>query len=89
MRESLPLAEFILSDPLKHVVDEWNREVHVSAREGRGFEIEPMRWVIERTFAWFNGQRRLGKDYEKSTNSSEAMIYISAITRNLKSLNFN
>jgi transposase len=74
---------------VNHVVDEWNREVHVSAREGRGFEIEPMRWVIERTFAWFNGQRRLGKDYEKSTNSSEAMIYISAITRNLKSLNFN
>ena len=71
------------------VVEKWNCEVHVSTHEGKGFEIEPMRWVIERTFAWFNGQRRLSKDDEKSTNSSEAMIYIAAITRNLKSLDVN
>lgn len=46
----------------------------------------PRRWVVERTFAWGNGQRRLSKDYEKNTLCSEAMIHISAIARNLRAL---
>jgi putative transposase len=32
--------------------------------------------VVERTFAWFGRYRRLSKDYEKLTESSEAMIYL-------------
>lgn len=71
------------------VRDEWGREVHVSAREGKGFEVEPRRWVVERTFAWFNGQRRLSKDYEKLTRNSETMIYIAAIARSLRNPIFN
>jgi putative transposase len=35
--------------------------------------------VVERTFAWFNHHRRLSKDYEVQTSSSEAMIYIAMI----------
>lgn len=30
----------------------------------KGFEIIPRRWVVERTFSWFNHYRRLSKDYE-------------------------
>jgi putative transposase len=71
------------------VTEEWGREVHISGRQGKGFEVEPMRWVAERTFAWFNGQRRLSKDFEKTTDSSESMIYIAAIARSLRSLVFN
>ncbi len=67
----------------------WETEVHISKREGKGFELEPKRWVVERTFAWFNGQRRLSKDYEKRTSSSEAMIYIAAIAHSLRNLNNN
>jgi len=37
---------------------------------------QPKRWIVERTFAWFNGYRRLNRDYEKSVLSSETMIYL-------------
>ncbi|GHO72248.1 hypothetical protein KSD_58070 [Ktedonobacter sp. SOSP1-85] len=46
----------------------------------KGFVVLPRRWVVERTFAWITQCRRLGKDYETLTESSEAMIYL-AMTR--------
>jgi putative transposase len=36
--------------------------------------LKPTRWVVERTFAWFNHYRRLSRDYERSIPSSESMI---------------
>lgn len=45
----------------------------------QGFEVLPHRWVVERTFGWFNRYRRLAKDYERSIESSEAMLYIAMI----------
>lgn len=42
------------------------------------FEVEPMRWVVERTLGWFNLFRRLSKDYEALSASSEANIYIAS-----------
>jgi putative transposase len=46
----------------------------------KGFLILPWRWVVERTFSWFDLHRRLSKDYERLTVSSVSMIYI-AMTR--------
>lgn len=40
-----------------------------------GFQVQPHRWIVERTFGWFGGFRRLSKDYEYELESSEAMIY--------------
>jgi putative transposase len=46
-----------------------------------GFVLLPQRWVVERTFAWLGRYRRHSRDYERRTESSEAMIQISMIHR--------
>ncbi len=51
----------------------------VVERLGKGFEVLPKRWVVERTFGWFEGYRRLSKDYERLPKNSEAMIELAMI----------
>ncbi len=41
----------------------------------RGFQVQPRRWVVERTFAWLSNYRRLSKDFEEWMQTSDAMIY--------------
>ncbi len=42
----------------------------------RGFWVLPRRWVVERTFSWIDQNRRMSKDYERLTQTSEAFIYV-------------
>lgn len=48
--------------------------VVLKPKEQAGFQVLPRRWVVERTFAWLDGQRRLSKDYERLIRTSEAII---------------
>ena len=54
----------------------WILEIVRKRPGAQGFEVLPHRWVVERTYAWLGRYRRLSKDYEARTESSEAMIYI-------------
>lgn len=45
----------------------------------QGFVVLPRRWVVERSFAWLGRYRRLSKDDERCTRSSEGMIYLASI----------
>jgi transposase len=45
-------------------------------KEGKGFQVVPWRWAVERTFAWLLNDRRHSRDYERLTVNSAAMIQI-------------
>lgn len=57
----------------------WVLQVVRRPEGSKGFSPLPRRWVVERTFAWLGRYRRLSKDYEYLTQSSETMIYIAMI----------
>lgn len=54
--------------------------------DAEGWVKLPKRWVVERTFAWLGRYRRLSKDYEKLTETSAAMVEVSAIHHMLRRL---
>ena len=55
----------------------WIRKIVERDLEAKGFAVLKQRWIVERTFGWFEGYRRLSKDYETLPESSEAMIELS------------
>lgn len=57
----------------------WTLEIVKRDKGVQGFQVLPRRWVVERTFGWLGRYRRLSKDYEGLTESSEAMIYAAMI----------
>jgi putative transposase len=70
------------TDPLDEWITDNNEEyrVRVVSRPADGkFRVLKKRWVVERTYAWMGWNRRLSKDYERTTSSSEAWMQISMI----------
>lgn len=57
----------------------WILEIVKRSDDIKGFQVLPHRWVVERTFGWFGRYRRLSKDYEGLTESSQALIYAAMI----------
>lgn len=57
----------------------WVLEIIRRKDDVKGFQVLPRRWVVERTFGWLGRYRRLSKDYEGLTESSQAFIYAAMI----------
>jgi putative transposase len=57
----------------------WELQVTKRSDKEKGFKVVAKRWVVERTFAWLGRYHRLSKDYEKMTDTSEAMIQMAMI----------
>ena len=57
----------------------WILEIVKRSDDIKGFQVLPRRWVVERTFGWLGRYRRLSKDYEGLTESSQAFIYAAMI----------
>ena len=53
--------------------------LEIVKRPREKFQIVKWRWIVERTFGWFNWYRRLSKDYEYYEASSEAWIKMASI----------
>ena len=49
----------------------WTIEIVKRAADAAGFKLLPRRWVVERTLAWLNRNRRLAKDFEASITSAK------------------
>jgi putative transposase len=45
----------------------------------RGFQVQPRRWVVERTHAWLSGNRQLSKEYDRNPRHSESWLYLASI----------
>ena len=58
---------------------EWGLEIVRRPEGKKGWVKLPIRWTVERTFAWLGRCRRLSKDREKSVRSSEAFIKLAMI----------
>jgi transposase len=68
----------------------WTIEIVERPQGVKGFQLLPRRWVVERTFAWFGGCRRLAKDFEAAAASEVAWLllaHISLPTRRLAAAN--
>jgi putative transposase len=70
----------------EHSGGNWQLEVTRRPKGSKGFVVLKHRWVVERSFAWLGRSRRLSKDYERLTSSSEAHCKVSMIHLMLKRL---
>ena len=57
----------------------WSIELVKRMADTVGFEVLPRRWVVERTLAWLNRNRRLAKDFEASIASAKAWVYLASL----------
>ncbi len=53
--------------------------LQIVKRRQRVFRIAGLTWIVERSIAWLNRNRRLAKDYEYRVQSSTTMLDIAAI----------
>jgi putative transposase len=61
-------------------------EIVRKSPEQQGFQVQPKRWIVERFFAWLTNFRRLSKDYERTVESSTAMIYVASVQLMIRKL---
>ena len=64
----------------------WALEIVLKQPGQTTFVVQPKRWIVERTFGWLNRSRRLSKDYERTTASSEAFVKVAMIHLMLRRL---
>ncbi|PLZ83859.1 IS5/IS1182 family transposase, partial [Fischerella thermalis WC217] len=57
----------------------WIVQVVLRSQEAKGFVLLKKRWLVERTFGWLTGCRRLVRDYELLPETSETFIYLAMI----------
>lgn len=87
--EALPRLEVIFGDNkynnkslqawMERNRPDWRIDVQSPPAGTKGFSPVRIRWVVERSNAWHSRCRRNSKDYERRTDSSEAMIKLSHI----------
>ncbi|MGH9810921.1 MAG: IS5 family transposase [Terriglobia bacterium] len=57
----------------------WTLEIVKRSDAAKGFVLLPRRWVVERTLAWLNRNRRLAKDFEATIESAQTWLMIASV----------
>jgi putative transposase len=88
VRQSFPFLRHVFADggyagdKLKDAlakIGTWSLEIIKRSDAAKGFVLLPRRWVVERTFAWLNRNRRLAKDFERTIESATAWLFLASI----------
>ena len=66
-------------------IADWHIEI-VKRTDAAGFHVLPMRWIVERTFAWLGRCRRLAKDFENLARDALAFVWLASIRLLLRRL---
>ena len=64
----------------------WTLEIVRRSDIAQGFELLPRRWVVERTLAWLNRNRRLAKDFEALIETAAAWLMLGSVKLLLRRL---
>ncbi len=67
-----------LKDALRRI-GKWTIAIIKRSDAASGFEVLPRRWVVERTLAWLNRNRRLAKDFEQTIASATAWLFLASV----------
>src|ERR1700683_2936314 len=78
------LQRWLSTQQVSYVIEVVSRPIGA-----KGFVLLHRRWVVERSIAWLSRYRRLSKDYEYYTESSEAQVQLSSIQMLLRRLRPN
>ena len=57
----------------------WTLEIVKRSDAAKGFNLLPRRWVVERTLAWLNRNRRLAKDFEALIETAAAWLMLASL----------
>lgn len=60
-------------------ISKFTLEIIKRSDKAKGFVLLPRRWVVERTFAWLNRNRRLAKDFERTIESATAWLFLASV----------
>lgn len=90
-REQVKFPKVIWADQAyRSLVDwawvQWLWFIEIVSRPTGRFEIQPKRWIVERTFGWLNRSRRLAKSYERTPESDHAFVQVALIHLMVKRL---
>jgi transposase len=73
-RPKKPAPEEVMMRWAKEWADEGEALDWEKLMSPKGFVVLPRRWVVQRTIAWIDQQRRMSKDYERLCASGEALV---------------
>jgi putative transposase len=87
--ERFPLLAKLFADGASHgpqfregvaqVRPELAIEIVTRSDQVKGFVVLPKRWIVERTLAWLNRNRRLAKDFENRLRYAMAFVRLASI----------